>query len=261
MRAAVYARYSSENQRPESIEDQIGACRRLARERGFAVLEDHIYSDQAQSGARRDRLELSALIAAANNGQFEIVLVDDLSRLARDNYLMPSVIAELHFEGVRVISVADGLDSDDEEATLGIQIRGIFNELQLRDLKKKTLRKPGTGQGPRRDRAAGRGVAGGARRAPPQPDEGVPAPAHRVDRGAPQPRPGSPGATHRAVCPCSPASSWGPSASSRRRATSGGRIYMARTSLDCLALLLEPPPGAAAPDGGSNSLRQWRRRE
>jgi DNA invertase Pin-like site-specific DNA recombinase len=50
---------------------------------------------------------------------------------------MLSVIAELHFEGVRVVSVADGLDSEDEEATLGIQIRGIFNELQLQDLRKK----------------------------------------------------------------------------------------------------------------------------
>jgi len=140
MRAAIYARYSSENQRPESIEDQVGACRRLASERGFRVLEDHVYADQAQSGARRDREGLGALVAAAQNGQFDVVLVDDLSRLARDNYLMLSVMAELHFEGVRVISVADGLDSDDEEATLGIQIRGIFNELQLRDLKKKTLR-------------------------------------------------------------------------------------------------------------------------
>ena len=54
---------------------------------------------------------------------------------------MLSVIAELHFEGVRVVSVADGLDSEDEGATLGIQIRGIFKELQLRDLKKKTLRR------------------------------------------------------------------------------------------------------------------------
>ncbi len=140
MRAAIYARYSSENQRPESIEDQVGACRRLAAERGFRVLEDHVYADQAQSGARRDRVGLGALIAAAQNEQFDVVLVDDLSRLARDNYLMLSVIAELHFEGVRVVSVADGLDSEDEEATLGIQIRGIFNELQLRDLKKKTLR-------------------------------------------------------------------------------------------------------------------------
>jgi DNA invertase Pin-like site-specific DNA recombinase len=80
------------------------------------------------------------LLAAAQGRQFDLVLVDDLSRLARDNYLMLSVLAELHFEGVRVVSVADGLDSNDEEATLGIQIRGIFNELQLRDLKKKTLR-------------------------------------------------------------------------------------------------------------------------
>ncbi len=140
MRAAVYARYSSENQRPESIDDQVAACRRLAAEQGLTVLEVHIYSDQAQSGARSDREGLSALVEAARAGQFEAVLVDDLSRLARDNYLMLSVLAELTFEGVRVVSVADGLDSGDEDSTLAIQIRGIFNELQLQDLKKKTLR-------------------------------------------------------------------------------------------------------------------------
>ena len=66
--------------------------------------------------------------------------VDDLSRLARDNFLMLSVVAEIQYVGVSVISVADNLDSSDEDSALGIQIRGIFNELQLRDLKKKTLR-------------------------------------------------------------------------------------------------------------------------
>src|SRR6516162_5018317 len=140
MLAAIYARYSSENQRPESIQDQVAACRRLAGQRGFTIVEDHVYFDQAQSGARKDRPGLAALLSAAERGQFQVVLVDDLSRLARDNYLMLSVLAELRFNGVRVVSVADGLDSDDEEATLGIQVRGIFNELQLRDLRKKTLR-------------------------------------------------------------------------------------------------------------------------
>jgi site-specific DNA recombinase len=140
MTAAVYARYSSENQRPESIDDQICACRRLAKERGFAISDDHIYADQAQSGARSDRPGLNALLAAGPSREFDVVMVDDLSRLARDNHLMLSIIAELSFEGIRVISVADGLDSDDEESTLAIQVRGIFNELQLRDLKKKTLR-------------------------------------------------------------------------------------------------------------------------
>jgi site-specific DNA recombinase len=138
--AAIYARYSSENQRPESIDDQISECRKLAGQRAIAISDDHIYSDQAQSGARSDRPALAALMAAAQRNEFDVVLVDDLSRLARDNHLMLSIIAELSFAGIRVISVADGLDSDDEESTLAIQVRGIFNELQLRDLKKKTLR-------------------------------------------------------------------------------------------------------------------------
>ncbi len=140
MPAAIYARYSSENQRPESIDDQVSACRKLAKQRSLTISDDHIYADQAQSGARSDRPSLAALMAAAHSGEFDVVLVDDLSRLARDNHLMLSIIAELHFDGIRVISVADGLDSDDEESTLAIQVRGIFNELQLRDLKKKTLR-------------------------------------------------------------------------------------------------------------------------
>ncbi len=140
MRAAIYDRYSSENQRPESIEDQVSACRRLAKERGFEISDEDVFADQAQSGARRDCQALAHLLSAAKSSRFEVTLVDDLSRLARGDYLMLSVLAELPFEGVLVVSAADGLDSNDEEAALGIQIRGIFNERQLRDLRKKTLR-------------------------------------------------------------------------------------------------------------------------
>jgi hypothetical protein len=45
-----------------------------------------------------------------------------------------------------------------------------------------------------------------------------------------------------------------------RKGDVGRPYYFAKTSIDCIALL-ETPPGAEAPDGGSNSLRQWRRRE
>jgi DNA invertase Pin-like site-specific DNA recombinase len=138
--AAIYARYSSDNQRPESIDDQIGACRRLATARGFAVDARHIYTDVAASGARKDRPGLNALLEAAERHGFDVLLIDDLSRLARSALFMLSLLEELRFSGVRVISVADGLESDDEEALVGIQVRGIFNELQLLDLRKKTLR-------------------------------------------------------------------------------------------------------------------------
>lgn len=53
---------------------------------------------------------------------------------------MLDIWAELSFHRIRVISVADGVDSEEPESRLAIQIRGIFNELQLEDLKKKTIR-------------------------------------------------------------------------------------------------------------------------
>ena len=139
-RAAIYARYSSENQRKESIDDQISSCRRFAAIHDMTIDESNIFTDEAASGARSDRKGLKALLKASERGAFEVVLVDDLSRLARDNYLMLTKLAQLHFHGVSVISVADGLDTNDKESKLAIQIRGIFNELQLDDLRKKTLR-------------------------------------------------------------------------------------------------------------------------
>ena len=67
MRAAIYARYSSESQRQKSIEDQIFTCRSLARDKGFTVLDDHIFTDYAQSGASKDRMGLNELIGASAN--------------------------------------------------------------------------------------------------------------------------------------------------------------------------------------------------
>jgi site-specific DNA recombinase len=54
MRAAVYARFSSENQREQSIEDQVRVCRTFAGREQIIVLENHIYYDEAQSGSVRD---------------------------------------------------------------------------------------------------------------------------------------------------------------------------------------------------------------
>jgi DNA invertase Pin-like site-specific DNA recombinase len=140
MRAAIYARYSSENQRPESIDDQIQACQALAAARGYLVDPRHIYRDEAKSGVLRDRPGLEVLLTAARARQFEAVLVDDLSRLSRDNHFLLTLYAEFRFNGVRIISRADSLDSDDDHAKLGFQMRGIVNELYLDDLREKTLR-------------------------------------------------------------------------------------------------------------------------
>ncbi|MDF3071349.1 MAG: recombinase family protein [Polyangiaceae bacterium] len=97
MRAAVYARFSSENQREQGIDDQIRVCREFAKRDGITILEEHIYFDEAQSGSIRARPGLEALKRAAEDKQFDAVLVDDSSRLSRDNQHFNTLESDFHF--------------------------------------------------------------------------------------------------------------------------------------------------------------------
>jgi site-specific DNA recombinase len=140
MRAAVYARFSSENQREQSIQDQLRVCKQFASREGIEVLEDHIYFDEAQSGSLRARPGLEALKKAAEDKQFDVVLVDDSSRLSRDNQHFNTLLCLFQYWGISLISVSDGLDMREEHAKVAYQFRGIINELYLTDLRKKTHR-------------------------------------------------------------------------------------------------------------------------
>ena len=140
MRAAIYARYSSENQSEKSIDDQIRVCRNYCKEHEITISEEHIYVDEAISGSLVNRPGLQALERAAENKEFEAVVVDDLSRLSRSNHQMLTLVLKFNYYQVKLISVSDGIVTDDENSKLGIQMRGLINELYLDDLRKKTMR-------------------------------------------------------------------------------------------------------------------------
>ncbi len=140
MRAAIYARYSSENQSEKSIDDQIRVCRNYCKEHEISIGDQHIYTDEAVSGSLINRPGLQALEKAAENKEFEAVVVDDLSRLSRSNHQMLTLVLKFNYHQVKLISVSDGIITDDENSKLGIQMRGLINELYLDDLRKKTLR-------------------------------------------------------------------------------------------------------------------------
>ena len=84
MRAAIYARYSSDLQQETSIDDQLAVARRFAADHGWRVLKDHVYSDSAVSGASiNGRAGIQSLLAAVAQRPkpFDVVLVDDSSRV------------------------------------------------------------------------------------------------------------------------------------------------------------------------------------
>jgi len=88
MKVAIYARYSSENQSEKSIDDQVRVCKNYIQANEMTVEDAHIYVDEAISGSIINRPGLSALERAAENKEFEAVVVDDLSRPSRSNHQM-----------------------------------------------------------------------------------------------------------------------------------------------------------------------------
>ena len=140
MKAAIYARYSSENQSEKSIDDQVRVCKNYCKDHDITIGDENIYIDQAISGSLINRPGLQALDRAAENKEFEAVVVDDLSRLSRSNHQMLTLVLKFNYYQVKLISVSDGIITDDENSKLGIQMRGLINELYLDDLKKKTSR-------------------------------------------------------------------------------------------------------------------------
>ena len=142
LRCAVYARFSSEKQSPLSIEDQVRKCREYAEPRGWLVLDSHIYADEAISGATDDRAGLRRMLAAAaaKEKPFEVVLVDDTSRISRTLKDSFAIHDELRFAGVRLVFVSQGIDTDSEQAEVLLATHGIVDSLYLKELGKKVHR-------------------------------------------------------------------------------------------------------------------------
>lgn len=136
MRTAAYARYSTELQSAASIEDQLRNVRAYCARMGWP--EPTVYSDAAMSGARVDRPGYQALLRDA--GRFDVILVDDLSRLSRDSVESARALRRLTFAGVRVIGVSDGVDTAAKGHKVNAGLRGLMGELYLDDLRDKTHR-------------------------------------------------------------------------------------------------------------------------
>ena len=84
MTAVIYARYSSDNQREESIEGQIRECTAYAEKNGMTVVRHYI--DRAISAKTDNRPQFQQMIKDSERKLFDIVLVWKLDRFARNRY-------------------------------------------------------------------------------------------------------------------------------------------------------------------------------
>lgn len=133
LRAALYARFSSESQRDASIADQMRLCRLHAEQQGWRIVEE--YSDSAVSGASLIRPGIQALIADAGRRRFDVILTESLDRLSRDQEDVAGLYKRVRFAGAKIITLSEG-----EISELHIGLKGTMGALYLKDLADKTRR-------------------------------------------------------------------------------------------------------------------------
>jgi site-specific DNA recombinase len=138
LRAAVYARVSSEEQREgQTIDSQIAELERFAREKGWSLFG--VYKDEGWSGALLNRPALDRLRDEAAQKKFELVLINDVDRLARDVAHLGIVKRDLERRGVKVIFRK--LPSDESPTyNLMVNILGSFAEFEREMIADRTRR-------------------------------------------------------------------------------------------------------------------------
>ena len=133
MKVAIYARYSSDNQRDASIADQLRVCREFVARHGWTVIDE--FTDHAISGATLLRPGFQALMRDALNKRFDVVLAESLDRFSRDQEDTAALFKRLTFAGVNIVTLAEG-----DITHLHIGFKGTMNALFLKDLAEKTHR-------------------------------------------------------------------------------------------------------------------------
>jgi len=140
-RGASYARFSSDLQRDDSIGTQQHRCREAADANGHSILPDLEFSDERISGTKRNRDGLNAMMAAAARGEFNVLYVFSLSRLARESIITMPLLKELvHTHHVRFISITEGIDSDRDGWEFIAAFMSLVHEHYLKDLGQNVLR-------------------------------------------------------------------------------------------------------------------------
>ena len=137
MTAVIYARYSSDNQREESIEGQIRECTAYAEKNGVTVIKHYI--DRALSAKTDNRPDFQQMIKDSEKRLFDIVLVWKLDRFARNRFDSAHYEYLLERNHVKLVSATEPIS----DSPAGIMVKSMLTgmaEYYSAELSEKVVR-------------------------------------------------------------------------------------------------------------------------
>ena len=137
MTAVIYARYSSDNQREESIEGQLRECKAFAEKNDIQIVGTYI--DRAFSARTDNRPDFQKMIKDSASKKFELIIVWKLDRFAHDRYDSAHYKAALRKNGVKVISATEKISDGSEGILMEAVLEGMA-EYYSAELSEKVVR-------------------------------------------------------------------------------------------------------------------------
>ena len=137
MTGVIYARYSSDNQREESIEGQLRECKEFAEKNDITILGTYI--DRALSAKTDNRPDFQRMIKDSEKNMFDVVIVWKLDRFARNRYDSAHYKSILKRNGVKVISATEIISQGAEGILLESLLEG-YAEYYSAELSEKVIR-------------------------------------------------------------------------------------------------------------------------
>jgi site-specific DNA recombinase len=128
MRAVAYCRVSTKtDEQLDSLESQQKFFAEYAVRNNYELL--HIYADEGKSGTKmKNRTQLLQMLKDADNGRFDVVLIKDISRLARNTVDFLTSIRKLKALNIRVIFVNYDQTSYDSSEFMLTMLSAIAQE-------------------------------------------------------------------------------------------------------------------------------------
>ena len=137
MTGVIYARYSSDNQREESIDGQLRECKAFAERNDIQIVETYI--DRALSAKTDNRPDFQRMIKDSAKQQFDCVIVWKLDRFARNLYDSAHYKSILKKNNVRVLSATEAISQGAEGIILESVLEGMA-EYYSAELSEKVVR-------------------------------------------------------------------------------------------------------------------------
>ena len=123
MNGVIYARYSSDSQREESIEGQLRECKEFAAKNDIKIVDSYI--DRAMSAKTDNRPSFQQMISDSKGKAFDVIIVWKLDRFARDRYASAHYKRILKKNNVKLISATERISEGSEGILLETVLEGM----------------------------------------------------------------------------------------------------------------------------------------